>query len=48
MYLLRDEDGTGQAGNPLGLPSGEFELPLVLRAHPLQGTCGTATRAVGP
>ncbi|QDQ89971.1 copper oxidase [Rhodococcus sp. WB9] len=31
MYLLRDEYDTGGTGNPLGLPSGEFELPLVLQ-----------------
>ncbi len=31
MYLLRDNYDTGTAGNPLGLPSGEFELPLILQ-----------------
>jgi len=31
LYLLRDRWDTGQAGNPLGLPSGEFEVPLVLQ-----------------
>lgn len=31
MYLLRDEYDTGRAGNPLGLPAGEFELPLILQ-----------------
>lgn len=30
LYLLRDAYDTGTADNPLGLPSGEFELPLVL------------------
>ncbi|MFG1807177.1 multicopper oxidase family protein [Streptomyces sp. NPDC049040] len=30
MYLLRDAYDTGTAGNPLGLPSGEFEVPLTL------------------
>ncbi|WP_067702507.1 multicopper oxidase family protein [Nocardia jejuensis] len=29
--LLRDEFDTGAADNPLGLPSGEFEVPLVLQ-----------------
>nr|WSX73707.1 multicopper oxidase domain-containing protein [Streptomyces sp. NBC_00899]WSX80230.1 multicopper oxidase domain-containing protein [Streptomyces sp. NBC_00899] len=29
-YLLRDAYDTGAAGNPLGLPSGEFEVPLTL------------------
>jgi FtsP/CotA-like multicopper oxidase with cupredoxin domain len=31
LYLLRDRWDTGRAGNPLGLPAGEFELPLVLQ-----------------
>ena len=31
VYQLRDEFDTGEAGNPLGLPSGEFDLPLVLQ-----------------
>ncbi|MFZ2178306.1 MAG: multicopper oxidase domain-containing protein [Rhodococcus sp. (in: high G+C Gram-positive bacteria)] len=31
MYLLRDDFDTGLPGNPLGLPSGEFEIPLVLQ-----------------
>ncbi|MBY8863429.1 multicopper oxidase domain-containing protein [Nocardia sp. CA2R105] len=30
MYLLRDDYDTGTAGNALGLPSGEFEIPLVI------------------
>lgn len=30
QYLLRDAYDTGAAGNPLGLPAGEFELPLTL------------------
>lgn len=30
MYLLRDAYDTGAAGNALGLPSGEFEVPLTL------------------
>lgn len=29
-YLLRDAYDTGAAGNPLGLPGGEFEVPLTL------------------
>ncbi|UGT55336.1 multicopper oxidase family protein [Nocardia asteroides] len=29
--LLRDEFDTGAPGNPLGLPAGEFEIPLVLQ-----------------
>nr|WP_330180338.1 multicopper oxidase domain-containing protein [Nocardia sp. NBC_01503] len=31
MVLLRDEFDTGADGNPLGLPSGEYEVPLVLQ-----------------
>lgn len=30
-YLLRDAWDTGAASNPLGLPAGAFELPLVLQ-----------------
>src|SRR6185369_11032830 len=28
MYLVRDSRDTGLGGNPIGLPSGSFELPL--------------------
>ena len=31
LLLLRDEFDTGAPGNPLGLPAGEFEVPLVLQ-----------------
>lgn len=31
MMLLRDEFDTGAPDNPLGLPAGEFEIPLVLQ-----------------
>ncbi|MCU1645165.1 MAG: copper oxidase [Nocardia sp.] len=31
MYYLRDEFDTGKADNPLGLPSGEFEIPLIVQ-----------------
>ncbi|MGF7123057.1 multicopper oxidase family protein [Rhodococcus sp. AG1013] len=31
MFLLRDEFDTGATGNAWGLPSGEFEIPLVLQ-----------------
>lgn len=30
-YLLRDDFDTGRPDNPLGLPAGEFELPLVIQ-----------------
>lgn len=31
LYLLRDQWDTGRADNPLGLPAGNYELPLVLQ-----------------
>ncbi|WP_198347494.1 multicopper oxidase family protein [Nocardia terrae] len=31
MYYLRDEFDTGRDDNPLGLPSGEFEVPLIVQ-----------------
>ena len=31
LYTVRDEVDTGAATNPLGLPTGEFEIPLVLQ-----------------
>ncbi|MFC9993250.1 multicopper oxidase family protein [Nocardia sp. NPDC127526] len=31
MYYVRDEFDTGAADNPLGLPSGEFEIPLIVQ-----------------
>lgn len=31
IYLVRDRWDTGRADNPLGLPTGEFELPLILQ-----------------
>ncbi|AOW95115.1 copper oxidase [Rhodococcus sp. WMMA185] len=31
MYLLRNEYDAGTGDNPLGLPSGEFEVPLILQ-----------------
>jgi spore coat protein A len=30
-YLVRDDFDTGREGNPVGLPTGEFEIPLVLQ-----------------
>jgi FtsP/CotA-like multicopper oxidase with cupredoxin domain len=30
MYLLRDQYDTGTAANTLGLPNGEFEMPLII------------------
>lgn len=31
FYLLRDEFDTGRADNPLGLPAGEFEVPIIVQ-----------------
>lgn len=31
MYFLRDGHDTGTSGNPLGLPAGEHEIPLILQ-----------------
>ena len=30
-YLIRDDQDTGEADNPLGLPAGPYEIPLVLQ-----------------
>jgi spore coat protein A, manganese oxidase len=31
VYLIRDDQDTGEPGNPLGLPAGPYEIPLVLQ-----------------
>lgn len=31
IYLIRDDQDTGEPDNPLGLPAGSYELPLVLQ-----------------
>jgi spore coat protein A, manganese oxidase len=31
IYLIRDDEDTGEVGNPLGLPAGPYEIPLVLQ-----------------
>jgi spore coat protein A len=31
LYFIRDDKDTGESGNPLGLPSGAYEIPLVLQ-----------------
>jgi spore coat protein A len=31
IYFIRDDQDTGEAGNPLGLPAGPYEIPLVLQ-----------------
>jgi spore coat protein A len=30
-YIIRDDQDTGDPGNPLGLPAGPYEIPLVLQ-----------------
>ena len=30
-YIIRDAQDTGESDNPLGLPAGEYEIPLVLQ-----------------
>jgi spore coat protein A, manganese oxidase len=31
LYFVRDDKDTGKPGNPLGLPAGQFEIPLILQ-----------------
>ena len=31
LYFIRDDQDTGKADNPLGLPAGPYEIPLVLQ-----------------
>lgn len=31
FYLLRDDNDTGDSSNPIGLPSGPYEIPLVIQ-----------------
>jgi spore coat protein A, manganese oxidase len=31
IYFIRDDQDTGEADNPLGLPAGPYEIPLVLQ-----------------
>jgi spore coat protein A len=31
LYFIRDDEDTGEPGNPLGLPAGPYEIPLVLQ-----------------
>jgi spore coat protein A len=31
IYFIRDDQDTGEVGNPLGLPAGPYEIPLVLQ-----------------
>ena len=31
LFFIRDDQDTGEAGNPLGLPAGPYEIPLVLQ-----------------
>ena len=57
QYWLRDEYDTGTVDNPLGLPTGAFELPLTLQdrtfnadgsfAYPIGPHCGIAGLPAG-
>ncbi|WP_040803875.1 multicopper oxidase family protein [Nocardia concava] len=46
MYYIRDEFDTGEADNPLGLPSGEFEIPLIVQDRTFNAD-GTVQPMVG-
>ncbi|MEU0543736.1 multicopper oxidase domain-containing protein [Nocardia sp. NPDC005978] len=46
MYYVRDEFDTGAADNPLGLPSGEFEIPLIVQDRTFNAD-GTVQPMVG-
>ncbi|MGZ6825908.1 MAG: multicopper oxidase family protein [Mycobacteriales bacterium] len=46
-YLLRDQYDTGRAGNPLGLPSGRYELPLIVQDRSFHPD-GTLAYPLGP
>ena len=58
QYWLRDAYDTGDADNPLGLPTGRYELPLTLQdrsfnadgtfAYPVGAFCGTTQPAGYP
>ena len=45
MYFLRDEFDTGRIDNPLGLPAGNFELPLVLQEKIFESTGQQSVRS---
>ena len=47
LYLIRDAQDTGEADNPLGLPAGPYEIPLVLqdKAFNADGSMAYPTRA---
>ncbi|MGX1811276.1 multicopper oxidase family protein [Nocardia sp. NPDC055321] len=46
MYYVRDEFDTGAVDNPLGLPSGEFEVPLIVQDRTFNAD-GTVQPMVG-
>ena len=37
IYVIRDDQDTGEADNPLGLPAGPYEIPLVLQDKTFNG-----------
>lgn len=39
-YVLRDRFDTGSAGNPLGLPTGKYEVPLIMQDKVIDRTTG--------
>jgi FtsP/CotA-like multicopper oxidase with cupredoxin domain len=47
VYLVRDAFDTGLADNPLGLPSGDYEIPLVLQDRSFHAD-GTFAYPTGP
>ena len=37
-YLIRDENDTGAEPNPIGIPGGEYEIPIVIQDRTFTGT----------
>lgn len=37
VYIIRDDQDTGEVDNPLGLPAGAYEIPLVLQDKTFNG-----------
>ena len=46
-YLLRDDSDTGTSNNPIGLPSGQYEVPLVIQDR-MFDTNGSFLYPAGP
>jgi spore coat protein A, manganese oxidase len=45
-YLIRDDLDTGRPGGPLGLPTGKYELPLIIQDKQFNAD-GTLAYATG-